>query len=670
MATFDYTPSTIPSSGTYKTEDWLSVLGGLATGGLTGAASSAGVNEAVARLQALGQTGIQDYTNLAKAATQGISFTPYAITSALGTTQQTAPGVISQQLTPQQQANINAAQAMQGGLYGADLPNLYGIQQQAFGGIGGYLSPTGSQQLQNLSGMFGGIAGIAGAQYGAPTGLERTTAQALQGAASGLGAIGAGFGGIDAYSRQALAQGTAGLGQIGGGMGGMQAAADQAIRQGTTGLGQVGAGLGDINALRSQYAQAAQQASGMLGGSTQDMANRLFQTQQAMVTPEQQRQQLALEDRLRAQGRLGVTTAQYGGTPEQLAMAKAVQEQLAGSAYGALTGAEQMAASQQARALGLGQATTGMAQAASGLMNEQQNRALGMLSAGVNINQAISGLTNEQQQRALSLAQSGMSGQQIASQLINDQQNRALGLLSAGQQGVSLQNQLQASQLAQAQSAGQQAATLAAANQALKQGDIQTASSLFNIGQAAAQLPQQMQGQNIAMAGQLQAQALAPAAQQLQQAQLAGQLGGQQTQAGYQAGGLFGQLAGAGLQERLTAESAAAAVRSKQYATALGALANQGGQTGTAANTVQNMINQGIKKVGDNLVDATGKIIGKAVDLIGGAASSLFDSIGNIFDTDAQFEKDWAAGLAGTYTSDDTNVIIDAWNTVKSWFGG
>lgn len=668
LANFDYNPGAITNTGTYKTEDWLSILGGLATGGLTGAASGAGVNDAVARLQALGQTGVTDYTNLARAATQNVSFTPYALTSALGTTQQTTPGVISQQLTPQQQANINAAQAMQGGLYGAAIPNVSGIQQQAFGGIGGYLSPTGNQQIQNLSGMFGGIAGTAGAQYGAPTGLEGTTAQALRGAASGLGAIGAGFGGIDAYSQRALAQGTAGLGQIGGGMGGMQVAADQAIRQGTAGLGQVGTGLGDINALRSQYAQAAQQASGMLGGSTQNMANQLFQTQQAMVTPEQQRQQLALEDRLRAQGRLGVTTAQYGGTPEQLAMAKAVQEQLAGSAYGAMTNAEQMAASQQARALGLGQATTGMAQAASGLMNEQQNRALGMLSAGVNINQAISGLTSEQQQRAMSLAQSGMSGQQIASQLVNDQQNRALGLLTAGQQGTSLQNQLQASQLAQAQSAGQQTATLAAANQALKQGDIQTASSLFNIGSAAAQLPQQMQGQNIAMAGQLQTQALAPAAQQLQQAQLAGTLGQQRASTAYQAGGLFGNLAGAGLQERLTAESAAAALRGKQYSSALSSLANQGGQNGTAAGVVQNMINQGIKKIGDNLVDATGKVIGKAADLLGDTASSLWDSIGNVFDTDVQFEEDWQKALAGKLTSDDSNIIEEGWNNVTNWF--
>ena len=315
----------------------------------------------------------------------------------------------------------------------------------------------------------------------------------------------------------------------------------------------------------------------MLGGSTTDMANTLFGQQQAMRSPVQQRQQLELENRLRAQGRLGTTTAAYGGTPEQLAMSKAIQEQQAADAFNSMTQAEQMATSQQARALGLGQATS----------------------------------------------------------------------------------------------------TLAQAQQALRQGDINAASGLFNIGSAAAQLPQQMQGQNIAQAGQLQQQALAPATQQLQQAQLAGNLGQQQAQTAYQAGGLFAQTAGTGLQERLTAESAAAALRGKQYSSALSALANQGGQTGTAANTIQGMINKGISKVGNKLFDAGGKLLGNAADLIGEGASALWDGFGNIFDTDAQFETDWQNALAGNLTSDDQSSGIipdvidgigDAWDTVTDWF--
>jgi hypothetical protein len=480
-----FNPTPIDSSGSYNTSDWLSVLGGLATGGLTGAASGAGVNDAVARLQALGQAGLTDYTNLAKTATEGINFTPYTLTSALGTTKQTAPGVISQELTPQQQANVNAAQQQQASLYGAAVPDTSGISQGAF---------TGAQSQ----------------------------------------------------------------------------------------LGQVGANQQDLASLRAGYGGAAQGMMGMLGGSTTGMADQLFQQQQAMRSPVQQRQQLELENRLRAQGRLGTSTAAYGGTPEQLAMAKAVQEQQSADAFNSMTQAEQMATSQQARALGLGSATS----------------------------------------------------------------------------------------------------TLAQAQQALRQGDIANAQGLFNIGSAAAQLPQQMQGQNIAQAGQLQSQALAPAAAQLQQAQLAGTMGQQRAQTGYQAGGLFASTAGAGLQERLTAESAAAALRGKQYTSALGALANKGGQSGTNANTIQKAMDAGIKKVGDELFDAGGKLLGKAGDLIGEGASALWDGFGNIFDTDAQFEKDWQAGVVGQLTSDDVSsgLIPDAidsissgvsaaWDWTKSLFG-
>ena len=45
-----------------------------------------------------------------------------------------------------------------------------------------------------------------------------------------------------------------------------------------------------------------------------------------LASPERQRQRLALEQRLAAQGRLGLRTAQFGGAPEQFALAKAQEE--------------------------------------------------------------------------------------------------------------------------------------------------------------------------------------------------------------------------------------------------------------------------------------------------------------------------------------------------------
>lgn len=64
------------------------------------------------------------------------------------------------------------------------------------------------------------------------------------------------------------------------------------------------------------------QAAMPTAGREQEVYDRL----RAMQSPEEERQRMALEERLAGQGRLGVTTNQYGGTPEQLAMAKAQSE--------------------------------------------------------------------------------------------------------------------------------------------------------------------------------------------------------------------------------------------------------------------------------------------------------------------------------------------------------
>jgi hypothetical protein len=54
----------------------------------------------------------------------------------------------------------------------------------------------------------------------------------------------------------------------------------------------------------------------------QEVFNRIRATQVA----EEERQRLALEERLASQGRLGVRTSMFGGTPEQLALAQAQEE--------------------------------------------------------------------------------------------------------------------------------------------------------------------------------------------------------------------------------------------------------------------------------------------------------------------------------------------------------
>jgi len=113
--------------------------------------------------------------------------------------------------------------------------------------------------------------------------------------------------------------------------------------------------LGDPNQ------RAAEQAN-VIGMLTQDPTQRATREQEimsnltALQAPEQERQRLALEERLFGQGRTGVRTGMFGGTPEQLALEKAIQEQQAGSALTAMeqARAEQALTSQQTLA-GLGE---------------------------------------------------------------------------------------------------------------------------------------------------------------------------------------------------------------------------------------------------------------------------------------------------------------------------
>jgi len=85
--------------------------------------------------------------------------------------------------------------------------------------------------------------------------------------------------------------------------------------------------------LTSMLAEPLANIQGELIGQTQQAMMQPAQTAEGlygqirgMQTPEEERQRLALENRLATQGRLGVQTAAYGGTPEQLAYEKAVQE--------------------------------------------------------------------------------------------------------------------------------------------------------------------------------------------------------------------------------------------------------------------------------------------------------------------------------------------------------
>jgi hypothetical protein len=131
---------------------------------------------------------------------------------------------------------------------------------------------------------------------------------------------------------------------------------EQALQERMLGFGSRAFGFLDDPTAREQ------EQGQIIGMLTQDPTQRAAREQQimgnltALQAPEQERQRLALEERLFGQGRTGVRTGMFGGTPEQLALEKAIQEQQAGSALTAMeqARAEQALTSQQTLA-GLGE---------------------------------------------------------------------------------------------------------------------------------------------------------------------------------------------------------------------------------------------------------------------------------------------------------------------------
>ena len=150
----------------------------------------------------------------------------------------------------------------------------------------------------------------------------------------------------------------------------------------TSGLGGVGVGAeGGIETTLSPEQQYLQdmlfgQATGLFQQAEQDPAvaqAELFEQMRAVQRPEEQRQALALEERMLSQGRLGLSSDAYGGaSPELLAQETARQEAMARASLGART----QAMAEQKQAL----------DAATGMMTQgykPQEQALAALGYGI-----------------------------------------------------------------------------------------------------------------------------------------------------------------------------------------------------------------------------------------------------------------------------------------------
>lgn len=188
----------------------------------------------------------------------------------------------------------------------------------------------------------------------------------------------------------------------------------------TTGTGttQIGAG-GELTQQLAETPEQIQQGllSQALGqvGATTPTAQQLFSQMQEMRQPEVERQRIALENRLAAQGRLGTRTGLFGGTPEAFALEKAIQEQQSADLLASLTQAPALASQNIQNIQGLlGAAYTPETQAISAL-TPAVNLANIAQSAGLGESEALykGGIAGLESQAAAGTAAASLEGQRV-----------------------------------------------------------------------------------------------------------------------------------------------------------------------------------------------------------------------------------------------------------------
>ena len=174
-------------------------------------------------------------------------------------------------------------------------------------------------------------------------------------------------------------------------------------------IGGMGGVAPDVSGIQQQ---ALGGVGGFLTGAMAPMAQReadVYERIRATQRPEEQRQQLALEERLASQGRTGLRTAQFGGSPEQFALAQAQEEAKARASLGALeqAQAEQMQQAALAESLfGLGGRAAALP--ASLQLGQLQNIGLAQAAQYLPEQQLLASLTP-----AISLSDIARTGQQL-----------------------------------------------------------------------------------------------------------------------------------------------------------------------------------------------------------------------------------------------------------------
>ena len=248
-----------------------------------------------------------------------------------------------------------------------------------------------SDILSNIRGLNLGDLAQTGLSYAALRDEFGRTSDIAQQAAEGARQIGqeaaaasqfrpftvtTGFGGVEATPEGGFA--TA--------LSPQQQARQEALSGITGGLlgGFTGAGAPDVSGIQEQ---ALGGVTGALTAAQAPMATReadVYERIRATQRPEEQRRQLALQEQLQAQGRTGLRTAQFGGSPEQFALAQAQEEAKNRAALAAL----QQAGAERQQDLAAAQGMFGLGAQAAGLPSTPQAAQLANIGTGLGLEYA------------------------------------------------------------------------------------------------------------------------------------------------------------------------------------------------------------------------------------------------------------------------------------------
>ena len=672
---FGTSPITLPPTGSSgpssSTVYGGAVLGGLLSGDLQGALQTAAGyyagQQGIEGAMATGQAGFGLGEQIGQRAFEQSQFKPFGVTSNLANIGTTAAGGVDLRLSqPQQRLQnqlLGGAQAAASTLGGAYDPRVgqigaqaYGQAQQQLGQVGA-LDPSIAAQRGAVGGLFGQTLG----QMGQPTGFEGITQ--------------AGLGGAQEQLKRASQPADINQlrGQFAGQVGGMltQTPNEQIGQLGQQALGLGSQGLAgleaptDIESLRSQYAGLAGAAGqGLLTSPEQRQAD-IYESIRATQAPEEERQRLATEERLLAQGRLGLSSAAYGGaSPELLAQETARQEAMARAGLSARQQALMEQQQEVATAQSLTGLATGLAGTSSDIQSAAQSRASQLSQLGLSAEQIESQLQSEGLSRGVTAGTTAGQLAGIASDLETAGIGRGTALAGLGLQGAQAGRGFEQQDLANLLQLQQADIGAAAQQQALQQGRLGLGAGLFGLGTQAAQLPSQLRAADIANMQQMMAAGYVPQQQALglfgaaelpSQLAMKGQLGGTELQA---------QAARSGLESYMQGANMANVLQQQQLQ---GMLSSVVGQPMTPQERLINQILGGNADAGGGgLLGALGVGEGKTPDLIKSIGDALgFGGSGNLGSAGYNDLLTSIIGNAGGGQSEGTKSMLDALNELN-----